>query len=121
MADAEIYNMTVVRGTTPKFIFRFKQDGAGIAIESAILSVFKSNGKTLAFRVEMSITDAQEGEVRYTATETQTHGLTQSKDDDDSYKNSYEIEIRNGSDAQVYVRGGIRATGGLNTDAPATV
>jgi hypothetical protein len=121
MAGYEIRDREFIRGTTPTMLYRFKKkDGLGVKVpipfDVAILSVFKGNpGKTLLFREVMPITDPQEGEVTLVLTADHTRSLAPSLPGDLG-KNSYEIELRDGTNEKVYVIGAIAGIGGLNSD-----
>jgi hypothetical protein len=99
---------------------RFKANGVALEFDDARISVFKDNGKTLAFRASVQagtivISDPANGEITFRPTAAQTRGLTESKPDAVG-KNKYEVELRNGTDEEVYVYGTIAAIGGLNDD-----
>jgi hypothetical protein len=84
------------------------------------LSVYKDNGRTLAFRVStlegtMILTDPAISQITFTPTPEQTRSLTESRIGGDP-KNRYELEVRHNGSEQVYLLGRITAIGGLNDD-----
>jgi len=109
-----------VRGTTrPELVVRFTRNGSPIEFDDAILSVYKDNGKTLAFRVSveegtMSM-NVDLGQVTWVPTAAQTRSLTVTKADG-LPRNKYELELRINGSEEVYIMGNITATGGLNDD-----
>jgi hypothetical protein len=109
-----------VRGTTkPDLIFTFTRYGSPLAFDDARLSVYKDQGKTLAFRATVTggqiVMDAELGKITFTPTAAQTRSLTQTKADG-LPRNKYEVELRINGSEEVYVMGNITATGGLNDD-----
>lgn len=126
MADLAIYDFKWIRGTTAPLIVSFKVDGTPIPYDDVRLSVY--TGSTLAFRITLADNEdtvgAQDpGTVKVTSpgtfsfmpTAEQTRSLTKTNLDAPG-KNSYEVEIRNGADEEVYLMGTIAAIGGLNDD-----
>lgn len=115
-----VKDFTWVRGTTTPLVMRFSANGVPIEFDDCRISVFKDKGRNLAFRVSIADgsvvkSDPATGEITFRPTAEQTRSLTQSKPGDEG-KNSYEVELRNGGDEEVYVYGTISAIGGLNDD-----
>lgn len=109
-----------VRGTTTPVIFTLQSNGDPMTFDDVRLSVYKDNGRTLAFRVSLSdgtmtLTNPATSEITFTPTPEQTRSLSESKIDADP-KNRYELEVRDNGAEQVYLLGMIRAIGGLNDD-----
>lgn len=126
MAELGVYNFLWVRGTTAPLIVSFKIDGTPLPFDDVRLSVYKNKGKTLAFRMSLAdnaggaapgnVTIDSPGVVRFTPTAAQTRGLDETPNDGTEGKNRYEVELRNGSDEEVYLMGTIAAVGGINDD-----
>lgn len=111
-----------VRGTTRPLVMSFTQNDVAIPVEDLRISVYKNKGKDLAFRCALSdtepqvtLTDIDAGQYTFVPTAAQTRSLTESKVGE-AAKNRYEVEIRNGTDEEVYLLGSITASGGLNDD-----
>lgn len=126
MADLGVYDFRWVRGTTTPLIVAFKINDVAIPYDDVRLSVFKGN--TLAFRITLadngSVSGTQPpgtvkvispGTFKFMPHAEQTRSLIKTADGALG-KNSYEIEIRNGTDEDVYLIGTIAAIGGLNDD-----
>jgi len=119
------YDFTWVRGSTTPLRLSFMVDNVAIPYDDIRLSVYK--GKTLAFRLSITqdldttgnpgtVLQNAPGDVSFIPTSFQTRSLTQTPNDGTTGKNSYEVEVRNGLDEQVYLLGTIAAIGGLNDD-----
>lgn len=119
------YDFTWVRGSTTPLRLTFMVAGVAIPYDDIRLSVFK--GKVLAFRQSLLIDGASSGlpgtvkenatgDVSFIPTAAQTRSLTQTANDGSIGKNSYEVEVRNGADEEIYLLGTIAAIGGLNDD-----
>lgn len=128
MARYEIFNMEWVRGSTPPNLFRFQRRTSlpgvepitrvPLVFDDARVSVYA--GKKFLFRLSVventvHITDPDTGEIRFTPTADQTRMLVRTEPGEPG-KNRYEIELRNGTDEQVYVMGTIAGVGGDNDD-----
>lgn len=120
-----LYDFVWVRGTTGPLIISMKVNGIPIPYDDMRLSVYKNKGKTLAFRLTLADNEGSgPGTVEITApgvfkfmpTAEQTRGLDATPNDGTTGKNNYEVEVRNGSDEEVYLLGTIAAIGGLNDD-----
>lgn len=116
MTSPAVYNFVWVRGSTSPLILQFQKDGVGMDFDRVELTIFKNDGKLLAFREDFEIVDADTGEVKFTPTPAQTRLLTESQPGEKG-RNRYEVELRKGSDQFVYLLGTIAAIGGLNDDA----
>ena len=120
MGKPAIRDFTWVRGSTTPFIVRFTRNEVPVPFEEARLSVWKSNGRELAFRASFlagDITyDAGSGNLTFVPTAEQTRSLTQTKVDGDPAKNFYEYEIRDGISENIWLAGAIVGWGGLNDD-----
>jgi hypothetical protein len=117
------YDFSLTRGTTQPFVFRLKlSDGANppvltnMPFDDVIITI-KPAGKGAVIRHKLSdttaqfaITDAGENEITFTPTAAETRRLAQDQN------NPYEVEVRNGTSEQVYLRGDIFAIGGINSD-----
>lgn len=109
-----------VRGTTTPVVFTLTKNDQPMPFDDVRLSVYKDNGRTLAFRVStlegtMQVTDPATAQITFTPTSEQTRGLSESKIGGDP-KNRYELEVRENGSEQVYLLGNITAIGGLNDD-----
>jgi hypothetical protein len=125
MADLGVFDFTWVRGTTAPFIVAMKINDVPIPYDDIRLSVF--NGNTLAFRITLEANEAtgaqtpgtvkitNPGEFTFMPTAEQTRLLTKVAQGAPG-KSSYEVEIRNGQDEEVYLLGTIAGIGGLNDD-----
>jgi hypothetical protein len=87
------------------------------------LSVFK--GKVLAFRLSLvdnpganpgQVLETSPGVVQFYPTAAQTRSMIETPNDGTVGKNKYEVELRNGTDEQIYLLGTIAAIGGINDD-----
>lgn len=119
MSAPQQVDLVYTRGTTPQLVTRFKKQDVAIPFDDARLTV-TTNGGSLLFRLTVEdgtavITDPDNGEVTFYMTAAQTRKLAQSGADG-APKNKYEVEIRNGTDEQVYLAGGISGLGGINDD-----
>jgi hypothetical protein len=120
--DPAIFDFTWVRGTTRPFIMKFQRSGIPLDFDDVRLSVYKDSGKNLAFRasivgtpLSMTVTDPVTGEVTFTPSAAQTRSLTKTELGEVG-KNRYEVELRNGTDEEVYLIGTVAGIGGLNDD-----
>jgi glutamyl/glutaminyl-tRNA synthetase len=118
--EPAVEDFTWVRGTTTPLVMRFKRNGVAVEFDDARITVYKDKGKTMAWRVAVStgeivISDPVNGEITFQPTAAQTRLLTQSKLGDEG-RNTYEVELRNGTSEEVYVLGTISAVGGINDD-----
>ena len=121
-----------IRGTTTPLIMRYERDGVPLPFDDARLSVYDKLGNLL-FRLTLADNpgtgpgtvdkDFVTGELKFTPTEQQTRALIRSNTardgtvpDKTKGKNKYEVELRNGTDTDVYLMGTIFAIGGLNDD-----
>jgi hypothetical protein len=126
MADLGVYDFRWVRGTTAPLIVSFKINDVPIPYDDVRLSVWK--GGVLAFRITLADNEdtagaqnpgtvkvVSPGTFQFMPMAAQTRSLIKTADGAVG-KNSYEIEIRNGEDEEVYLMGTIAAIGGLNDD-----
>lgn len=125
MTAPATFDFTWVRGTTTPLRLSFKVDDVAIAYDDIRLSVWK--GKVLAFRLTLADNEQSSGDpgtvftnspgdISFIPTAAQTRLLIQSANDGSIGKNTYEVEVRNGLDEEVYILGTITAIGGLNDD-----
>jgi hypothetical protein len=120
----DTYDFNWVRGTTTPFKVSFKIDNVAIPHDDVRMSVYNAGGKTLAFRLSLvdnpgiipgTVNEEQPGLFSFRPTAAQTRLLTKTAEGDPG-KNSYEIEIRNGANEDVYLLGVIAGIGGINDD-----
>lgn len=120
-----------IRGTTSPLILTYTQNGVPLEFDDARLSVYDKTG-ILIFRLTLAdnpgtgpgtvTKDLVTGKITFHPSELMTRSLIQSKPKSDGTydkskgKNKYEVELRNGPDANVYLMGTICAIGGLNDD-----
>jgi len=126
-----------IRGTTAPFIMTYTQNDVPLVFDDARLRVF---AKTAVEGVDLPLfeltlsdnpgtgpgtvtKDVVTGKLTFTPTEAMTRSLVRSRTardgtvpDKTKGKNRYEVELRNGPDARVYLMGTIFAVGGLNDD-----
>lgn len=125
-----------IRGTTSPLILLYTQNGVPLEFDDARLRVFSKTaveGDPPLFELSLAdnpgtgpgtvTKDVVTTRLTFTPTETQTRQLIKSKTAKDGTvpdktkgKNKYEVELRNGTDARVYLMGTIFAIGGLNDD-----
>jgi hypothetical protein len=124
MAEVGTYDFMWVRGTTAPFVVQMVINSVPIALDDIRLTVFKSGGKTLAFRISLAannvagpggVQETAPGIFTFTPTAAQTRSLTETARGAPG-KNTYEVEVRNGTSENVYLLGVISAVGGINDD-----
>lgn len=117
------YDFKWMRGSTTPLKLSFKIDDVAIPYDDIRLSVYAK--RTLAFRLTLAdnpgvgpglVEEIEPGVVSFMPTAAQTRMLVQSKNDGSDGKNSYEVEIRNGTSEDIYLIGTITGLGGLNDD-----
>lgn len=122
------YDFAWVRGSTTPLRLTFMVNSVAIPYDDIRLSVFA--GTKLAFRLSLadnasqsglpgSVKENVAGDISFIPTATMTRALRQSANDGSPGKNTYEVEVRNGQDEEVYVMGTITGIGGLNDDESA--
>lgn len=110
------YDFTMVRGTTSPFVFRLQSGDPPEPIPLTDIHISIYNRSTQLVRKKLSdadglaLTDALSGEYTWTPTPAETRALKEGA------KNSYEVEVWNGSSQLVYLIGTITGLGGLNDD-----
>lgn len=126
MTDFATYDFTWIRGTTTPFIVQMATGTppVPIALDDIRLSVYKDNGKNLAFRLTLvdnpgtlpgQVYEATPGVFVFTPTAAQTRLLTKTAEGAVG-KNRYEVEVRLDEQEDVYLLGTIAAIGGINDD-----
>lgn len=130
MANYGICNFTWIRGTTTPLIMTYTQNDVPLVFDDARLSVYDKASPTpnLLFRLTLADNpgtgpgtvskDIVTGKLTFHPTEEQTRAMIPSKVGTaaEKGKNKYEVELRNGAEADVYLLGTIAAIGGLNDD-----
>jgi hypothetical protein len=126
MADLGTYDFTWVRGTTSPLTMSFKINDVAIPYDDVRLSVYA--GAVLAFKLTLvdnpgsgpgkvsEVGGSGSGVITFQPTAAQTRGLLLTKVPGSGGKNTYEVEIRDGSNEDVFIMGTIEAIGGLNDD-----
>lgn len=115
----KVFNFEWVRGTTSPFQVKIQANGEPLPFDDARLSVYA--GTNLAFRLStldtpsQALVDSDTKQISFVPLASQTRSLIRTNLGADG-KNSYEIELRNGTSEEVYLLGTISGIGGLNDD-----
>lgn len=124
------YDFTIVRGTTSPFVVQLQAPEdvdydpptfIPIPFDDVQLSIQPGGGGTKIVKKlsdddpRFYISNEYEGEITWLPTPAESRSLAVSKPGAPG-KNSYELEIRNGSEQEVYLFGVIAAIGGINED-----
>lgn len=135
MSNYGLCDFVWIRGSTTPLIMTYTQNGVPLVFDDARLSVYDKAGSTLLFRLSLAdnpgtgpgtvTKDLVTGKLTFQPTEHQTRSMIQSNlkngtIDASKGKNRYEVELRDGANADIYLMGTIAAIGGLNDDEAAS-
>lgn len=122
MAVAASYNFEVWRGTTPRFVFRLKNEGdppTAMTWTDVSLTFQPKNGTKVTHKLtdsdpNFAVTDAPNAEITWAIT------TAESRQFPEGAKTDYEVQVKapNGATGvqMVYLYGKITGKGGLNDD-----
>lgn len=119
------YDFTWVRGSTTPLRMTFMNGDNPVPYTDIRLTVFA--GRNLAWRLTLADNSSSSGDpgtvkqnaagdISFIPTAAMTRQLIQTPNDGTTGKNTYEVEVRNSLDEEVFVMGTIAAVGGLNDD-----